>query len=68
MLGCIMETTLLEQTKQLLASRGEITLVEIAKGAGVDYSWLAKFHQGRIPGPSVNKVQAVHDYLKQIRH
>ena len=65
MLRGIMNTTLLAQTKHLLETRGDTTLVEIAKGAGVDYSWLAKFWQGRIPDASVNKVQAVHDFLKK---
>lgn len=55
--------SLLDQTKILLANRGDTTLVEIAEGAGVDYSWLTKFWQGRIPDASVNKVQAVHDFL-----
>lgn len=57
------QISLLEQTKTLLANRGETTLVEIAAGAGVDYSWLSKFWQGRIPDASVNKVQKVHDFL-----
>jgi predicted transcriptional regulator len=67
MLCANMEQNLLSETKQLLANRGATTLVEIAKGAGVDYSWLTKFWQGRIPDASVNKVQAVHDYLNQAR-
>jgi len=58
---------LLEQTRALLASRGDTTLVEIAEGAGVDYSWLSKFSQGRIPDASVNRVQAVHNFLAQKR-
>ena len=56
---------LLDQTRALLASRGDTTLVEIAAGAGVDYSWLSKLSQGRIPDASVNRVQAVHDFLAQ---
>jgi hypothetical protein len=55
--------SLLEQTRALLDNRGDITLVQIAAGAEVDYSWLTKFSQDRIPDPSVNRVQAVHDFL-----
>ena len=58
---------LLEQTRTLLANRGDTTLVEIAEGAQVDYSWLAKFSQGRIPDASVNRVQKVHDFLARKR-
>lgn len=58
---------LLEQTRALLANRGDTTLVEIAAGAKVDYSWLSKFSQGRIPDASVNRVQAVHDFLASKR-
>lgn len=54
--------TLLDATKERLASRQE-TLQEVADGAGVGYQWLAKFSQNRIADPSVNKVQAVHDYF-----
>lgn len=61
-----MSTSLLEQTKTLLQTRRQ-TLNQIATGANVDYSWLAKFSQGRIPDPSVRKVQAVHDYLSEHR-
>lgn len=30
---------------------------------GIDYSWLSKLVQGRIKDPSVNKIQALYDYL-----
>lgn len=29
----------------------------------IDYSWLSKLVQGRIKDPSVNKIQALYDYL-----
>lgn len=34
---------------------------------GIDYSWLSKLTQGRIKDPSVNKIQALYDFLFQIR-
>jgi len=34
---------------------------------GLDYSWLTKLAQGRIPNPSVHKIQTLHDYFKKPR-
>ena len=33
----------------------------------IDYSWLSKLAQGRIKDPSVNKIQALYDYLFQVK-
>lgn len=30
------------------------------------YSWLCKFAQGRIPDPSVNKIQALADHFRGV--
>ena len=58
-----METApLLPKTRALLASC-DLPLNEIAQGAAVGYEWLKKFKADAIPDPSVNRVQAVHDFL-----
>lgn len=36
----------------------------IAEDNGFSYSWLAKYAQGRIRGPSVHRVQKLYDYLR----
>lgn len=33
----------------------------------IDYSWLSKLTQGRIKDPSVNKIQALYDYMRGVR-
>lgn len=55
---------LLSETYRLLGRvRGEMTLREIAQGAGVNYHWLGKFAQRAYSDPSVVKVQALHTFL-----
>lgn len=56
---------LLDRTYRLLANRRDLdlTLKDIAEGADVDESWLAKFNRKVIPSPGVNLVQKVHDFL-----
>ncbi len=39
------------------------TLLDIHKESGLPFYWLRKFHAGRIPEPSVNKVQALYEFL-----
>jgi len=51
-----------KETLQML-DKTPRTRVELAKLAGVDREWLAKFHQGRIKNPGVLHVQAVYDFL-----
>ena len=46
---------------ELQACKG--TWVEVADETGLDYSWLTKLAQGRIPDPSVNKIQRLADYF-----
>jgi hypothetical protein len=36
----------------------------IAKNTELEYSWLTKLAQGRIPDPSVNKIQRLADYFR----
>ena len=58
-------SNLLERTRALLDASTDIPLAEIAREAGppVAYDWLKRFAAGDIPDPSVNRVQALHDYL-----
>lgn len=56
--------TLLDKTYLLLDSaRGKLTQQQIAEGAGVTLTWIQKFARRAIPGPGVDRVQRVHDYL-----
>lgn len=48
--------------KQLQAKKG--SWPSIAKITGLDYSWLTKLAQGKIPDPSVNKIQVLADYFR----
>lgn len=36
----------------------------IAKETKLDYSWLTKLAQEKIPDPSVNKIQKLNDYFR----
>lgn len=58
-------SNLLDRTRELLDEASELTLAEIARAAGppVAYDWLKRFAAGDIPDPSVNRVQALHDFL-----
>jgi hypothetical protein len=60
-----MSKSLLDTTYELLeaAYASGIKQREVAEGAGVGYWWFIKFSQRAIPNPTVNNVQAVHDYL-----
>lgn len=56
--------SLLSRTKKLLAQRGELTLREIAEGAGVGHEWLRSFlYGGRIKDPGVTRLEKLHNYL-----
>lgn len=58
-------SNLLERTRELLEAADATSLAEIAREIGepVRYDWLKRFAAGEIPDPSVNRVQALHDYL-----
>lgn len=58
-------SNLLERTRKLLDEASDVTLAEIAREAGppIAYDWLKRFKAGDIPDPSVNRVQALHDFL-----
>lgn len=56
--------SLLERTKKLLGQRGDLTLREIAEGAGVGHEWLRSFLYGdRIREPGVSKIEKLHNFL-----
>lgn len=56
--------SLLSRTKKLLAQRGELTLREIAEGAGVGHEWLRSFAYGeRIKDPGVTRLEKLHNFL-----
>lgn len=56
--------TLYERTLELLRGRPEeLTLSKICKETGLKIDWIAKFVQGKVTDPSVNKVQKLYEYL-----
>lgn len=55
---------LLRQTMHMLKGSTE-TLEDISAGAGVNYHWLAKLSQGRIPEPGIGKVSRLYNYLNR---
>jgi hypothetical protein len=63
--------SLLENTQELLKARlasGD-SLRKIAEESGgtVDRDWLTKFAAGKVADPGVNRVQRLHDCLKNTR-
>lgn len=58
--------SLLDRTKKLLADRGELSLRQIADGAGVGHEWLRSFAYGdRIKDPGVTRLEKLHNYLAE---
>lgn len=61
---------LLETTVALLEamrSKG-FSLRQIAPAGGsVEYEWLKKFSAGKIPDPSVNRIQDLYERLQQMK-
>lgn len=57
---------LLDKTRVLLSvAKSQMSLREIAAGAGVGFEWLRKFDDGTSKHPSVVRVQSLHDYLER---
>ena len=54
--------TLYERTMQLLEA-SELSLREIAEKSGVPYDWLTAIKYDRIKNPSVNRIQALYEFL-----
>lgn len=59
--------SLFQRTKRLLRERGELSLREIAAGAGVGHQWLRSVVYDAIEEPGVTKLEKVHDYLVEYR-
>jgi len=56
--------SLLTRTKKLLEQRDELTLREIAEGAGVGHEWLRSFVYGdRIKDPGVIRLEKLFNFL-----
>lgn len=49
--------------RRLLAAKG--SWVSIAPATNVSYSWLCKFAQGRIPNPSVQRIERILGYFEE---
>ncbi len=60
-----MATPLLLDKTKLLLKQSMLEPVVIAAGANVSYDWLIKLKSDKIKDPSVNKVQAVYEYLSE---
>lgn len=57
-----------EETKELLINRPRpITLDMICKATGVEKRWLAMFIAGQIHDPSVNRIEALNGYMKNLQ-
>ncbi|MBU2774794.1 helix-turn-helix domain-containing protein [Acidithiobacillus ferrooxidans] len=50
--------------RRLLAAKG--SWVSIALATGVSYSWLCKFAHGRIPNPSVQRIERILWYFEEM--
>jgi hypothetical protein len=56
------QPSLLTKTMDLLENC-ELALAQIALKSNLGVEWLRKLRAGKIPDPSVNKIQALHDFL-----
>lgn len=55
---------LYQKTLKLLQDRpARLELKKIAEDLNISYSWILKFHKGKIKNPSYNTLQSLHDYL-----
>lgn len=54
--------SLYNRTLELLRT-SQFTLPEIFRRSGISFYWLKRFKEGRIVDPSVNKVQALYEFL-----
>lgn len=64
------DPTLLEQTETLLVAALDagMSLRDVAPKEGpIEYDWLKKFSAGKIADPSVNRIQALHDRLAELK-
>lgn len=54
------------KTLSLLQQDGR-SLLEISVHCGVSYYWIKKFFRNENPDPSVNRVQALYEFLTQAK-
>ena len=59
--------SLLTRTKKLLDERGELTLREIAEGAGVGHQWVRSLVYGRIKDPGITRLEKLYAFLSDYR-
>lgn len=55
--------SLLTRTKALLKQRGDLTLRQIADGAGVGHQWLRGLAYGAIKDPGITRLEKLHAFL-----
>lgn len=55
--------TLLNETNRMLGCYPYRECKRISEVSGVNFHWLAKFRDNKIPDPGVKKVQKLHDAL-----
>lgn len=55
--------SLLTRTKRLLEQRGDLTVRQVATGAGVGYEWLRKFLYEGFDDPSVVRIERLYRFL-----
>ena len=55
-------SSLMAKTKELL-DKDERSLLDLHKECQISYYWLRKFKSGVLIDPSVNKVQALYEFL-----
>ncbi len=65
-LTCDRPGALMTATLKLL-NKSQMSLFNISRKTGVPFYWLRKFAAGRIPNPSVNRVQFLHDSLSNAK-
>lgn len=57
--------SLLSRTKRLLDERGELSLREIADGAGVGHQWVRSLVYNRIKDPGIKRLEKLHAFLTE---
>jgi hypothetical protein len=63
----IPEGSLYAKTKTLLASLPVLELFKVAEATGLSYYWVRRMYYGYIPDPSVNRTQALYEYLSNTK-
>ncbi len=58
-----METTINQVKQSLEARRG--TWPRVCEETGLDYSWLTKFAQGKIPNPGYKHIETLRQYFEK---